>query len=185
MKIIAYKPGHDGHVALLADGQLKFSVEAEKDSGPRYAPVTIEDLMHGFSLAEGVPDVFAVSGWMNSFRPMADPVGAGYFGLGPETIIDEDFRLFGHGIRRFSSSHERSHLLGSYAMSPYPQGVPVYALVWEGVLGSFYRIDENLNIARLGTPMTGPGHKYGFIYGLADPSYPTDARNPAGKMPGS
>lgn len=176
MKIIAYKPGHDGHIALLRDGKLEFSVEAEKDSGRRYAPVSVENMMHGFSLADSVPDVFAVSGWMNSFRPMADPIGAGYFGVDNASITDEPFRLFGQNIRRFTSSHERSHLLGSYAMSPYPQGQPVYALVWEGVLGAFYRINKDLKIEKLGTPMTGPGHKYGFIYGLADPKYPVDAR---------
>ncbi len=176
MKIFAYKPGHDGHVALVDDGSLIFSIEAEKDSGPRYAPISSEDLMHGFSLTNGVPDVFAVSGWMKSFRPMADPIGAGYFGADSKSVEDRPFPLFGNTIQHFSSSHERSHLLGSYAMSPFPQGEPCYALVWEGVLGAFYRIDENLNIEKLGTPMTGPGHKYGFVYGLADPAYPPDAR---------
>jgi hydroxymethyl cephem carbamoyltransferase len=61
-------------------------------------------------------------------------------------------------------------------MSPFEQGEPCYALVWEGVIGAFYRIGADLEITRLGTPMTGPGHKYSFLYGLADPSYPADAR---------
>ena len=80
MKIFAYKPGHDGHVAMLEDGKLAFSIEAEKDSGPRYAPITPELLLHGLGLCGGVPDVLAVSGWMGSFRPMGDPIGSGYFG---------------------------------------------------------------------------------------------------------
>lgn len=176
MKIFAYKPGHDGHVAMLEDGRLAFSIEAEKDSGPRYAPITPELLLHGLSLTEGAPDVVAVSGWMGSFRPMAEPIGAGYFGHDESGIIDRPWRFMGRDTRYFSSSHERSHIVGSWAMSPFPQGQPCYALVWEGVIGGFYRIDEDLKVTRIGTPMSGPGHKYGFLYGLADPSYPVDAR---------
>jgi len=176
MRIFAYKPGHDGHVALLDDGKLAFSLEAEKDSGARYAPITPELLMHGLSLCPDIPDAIAVSGWMNSFRPMADPIGAGYFGVGRAAVRLETGSFLARQVRLFSSSHERSHLMGSYAMSPFPQGTPCYALVWEGVIGAFYRIGADLTIARLGTPVTGPGHKYGFLYGLADPSYPADAR---------
>ncbi|WP_157015756.1 carbamoyltransferase C-terminal domain-containing protein [Mesorhizobium xinjiangense] len=176
MRILAYKPGHDGHVAVVEDGRLAYSVEAEKDSGPRYAPASPELILHGLSLLDGPPDVVAESGWMRSFRPMADPIGAGYFGLGPDTIVSRPQRYMGRDAHYFSSSHERSHLIGSYAMSPFEQGRPVYALVWEGVLGHFYRIGADLTIECLGTPMSGPGHKYGFVYGLADPTYPADAR---------
>ncbi len=186
MRIFAYKPGHDGHVALIDDGRLVFSIEAEKDSGPRYAPLTTELLFHGLSLVEGPPDVIATSGWMKSFRPMADPIGSGYFGADIGGNSDIPSRLAGRDMRRFSSSHERSHIIGGYAMSPWPQGEPCYALIWEGVIGAFHHIDENLNVTRLGTPMTGPGHKYGFLYGLADPGYPVDAcksrREDAGKL---
>lgn len=176
MKIFAYKPGHDGHVALVEDGRLVFSIEAEKDSGPRYAPLSSENLLHGLGLTDGVPDVLAVSGWLNSFRPMADPVGAGYFDADGSATLDHPKRLLGRDARYFSSSHERSHIIGSYALSPFPQGEPCYALVWEGVIGTFYRIDADLKVTRLGTPLNGPGHKYAFIYGLADPVYPADAR---------
>ena len=176
MKIFAYKPGHDGHVALIEDGRLVFSIEAEKDSGPRYAPITSELIFHGLSLVDAPIDAIAVSGWMKSFRPMADPIGSGYFGADAQENTDRKSKLAGADVRVFSSSHERSHILGSYAMSPWPQGEPCYALVWEGVIGAFYHVDENLNVTHLGSPMSGPGHKYGFLYGLADPSYPVDAR---------
>ena len=175
MRIFSYKPGHDGHVALVDDGRLIFSIEAEKDSGPRYAPVSNELMLYGLSLA-GPVDVIATSGWMRSFRPMADPIGSGYFGADASTNTDIASGLAGRDIRHFSSSHERSHIIGSYAMSPWPQGEPCYALVWEGVIGAFYHVDETLNVTRIGTPITGPGHKYGFLYGLADPTYPVEAR---------
>lgn len=176
MKIFAYKPGHDGHVALVDEGRLVFSIEAEKDSGDRYAPLSPEHMLHGLSLVDGIPDAVAVSGWLRSFRPMSGLVGSGYFNADGSTNIDRPYRMLGRDIRYFSSSHERSHIVGSYAMSPFPQGQPCYALVWEGVIGAFYRIDSSLNVAALGTPMSGPGHKYGFLYGLADPTYPADAR---------
>ena len=176
MKIFAYKPGHDGHVAMIEDGRLAFSLENEKDSGPRYSRITPELLLHGLSVAEAVPDVLAVSGWMRSFWPMRTPIGSGYFGHDERCIIDRPQRLAGRDIRYFSSSHERSHVIGSYAMSPFPQGQPCYALVWEGVIGSFYRIDEAVQVTKLGTPMNAPGEKYGFLYGLADPGWPLGAR---------
>lgn len=176
MKIFAYKPGHDGHVALVEDGRLIFSIEAEKDSGGRYAPLAPENIFHGLSLPESVPDVLAVSGWLRSFRPVDDPIGSGYFDAEGSTTINRPQRLLGRDIRYFSSSHERSHVIGAYALSPFPQGEPCYALVWEGVIGAFYRIDADLKVTRLGTPLSGPGHKYAFIYGLADPTYPIDAR---------
>jgi len=182
MHILAIKPGHDGHIAHIADGRLAFSIEAEKDSGRRFGPATPALLMRALERMDGVPDVFAVSGWSEAFRPFGAPIGAGYFG---DTIVDRPYRLLGRDVRFFSSSHERSHLVGGYAMSPFPQGQPVYALVWEGILGTFYRIDEALRIEKLGTPLAAPGHMYAFIYGLADPTLPPGAghrREDAGKL---
>lgn len=182
MHILAVKPGHDGHIAHIADGRLEFSIEAEKDSGRRYGPITPGLLMRAMERMERVPDVFAVSGWAETFRPFGAPIGAGYYG---NEIIDKPYRLFGSDMRFFSSSHERSHLIGGYAMSHFPRGEPVYALVWEGILGSFYRIDEEMRIEKLGTPVAAPGHKYAFIYGLADPTLPPAAghrREDAGKL---
>ncbi len=186
MKILAYKPGHDGHIAWLEDGGLKFSIEREKDSGPRYGAVNTELWLKALELTGDVPDVLAVSGWARQWRPMGEFIEAGYFGETADNIVDRPHRFLGRNIRLFSSSHERSHLLGSYAMSSFAQGQPVYALVWEGMIGSFYRIGGDLEIKKLGTPMDGPGHKYSAIYGIADPGFPVDSPRPrhedAGKL---
>ena len=56
-------------------------------------------------------------------------------------------------------------------MSPFPQGQPCYALIWEGALGDFYEIDEDLNVHHHGNVMMTPGNKYSFLYALADPSF--------------
>jgi len=37
------------------------------------------------------------------------------------------------------------------------QGTPCYALLWEGVIGSFYEIDTELNITKLADVMPEPG----------------------------
>ena len=95
MKILAYKPGHDGHVALVDDASLVFSIEAEKDSGDRYGRLSPELLLHAQALVDTAPDVFAVSGWTRSFYPMAGEVGAGYFGIDSSTILDRPHRLLG------------------------------------------------------------------------------------------
>ena len=147
MKILAYKPGHDGHIAWLEDGKLAFSIEREKDSGPRFGAINSDLWMRALNLAGGVPDVVAGSGWAEQWRPLGDLIEAGYFGETRDHISDRPHRFLGHKARLFSSSHERSHLLGSYAMSPFAQGEPVYALVWEGMIGAFYKIDENLKAA--------------------------------------
>nr|WP_051410206.1 hypothetical protein [Mesorhizobium sp. LNHC220B00] len=74
-------------------------------------------------------------------------------------------------MRFYSSTHERSHLWASYGMSPFPAGMPCYALIWEGALGDFYEIDERLQVVHLGKVIANPGHKYAFLYALADPKF--------------
>ena len=60
-------------------------------------------------------------------------------------------------------------------MSPFPQGSPCYALVWEGAIGAFYEIDPDLNITLIADVMNEPGNRYISIYGLADPTFPKNA----------
>lgn len=56
-------------------------------------------------------------------------------------------------------------------MSNLPKGTPCYALLWEGVIGSFYKIDAELNLVKLTDVMPEPGHRYALLYGLADPTF--------------
>src|SRR5205085_1598663 len=86
----------------------------------------------------------------------------------------------------FSSSHERSHILCAFGMSALPKGTSCYALVWEGEIGAFYEIDPTLNITLVANVLNQPGHRYGLLYGLADPTFPKDGPFPrasdAGKL---
>ncbi len=68
-------------------------------------------------------------------------------------------------------SRNLSHLLCAFGMSNLPKGTPCYALLWEGVIGSFYKIDTALNVIKLADVMPEPGHRYALLYGLADPTF--------------
>jgi predicted NodU family carbamoyl transferase len=183
MKVLSFKPGHDGSVALVEDGALIFSLEAEKNSFERYASLTPSVVLDAMSYIEHMPDVVAISGWFKgSEKSSTMESGAGYFGIDPQTIRSGESLFCGKEIKRFSSSHERSHIMCSYGMSHFEQGKPCYALVWEGLLGDFYEIDENLNILHLGKVMEQPGVKYSCFYWVAD-NFPKGSKfSTAGKL---
>lgn len=176
MNIVSYNPGHDGAVAHLCDGHLAFSIEAEKDSNYRYTPLSSRDILDAFGRLDQVPDVVCTGGWWpREARPTGSPSHVGYRGITKDEITVERRRLIGKPVPFFSSSHERSHLLCGFGMSPFPQGSSCYALVWEGAIGAFYEIDPDLNIRLIADVMNEPGNRYASIYGLADPTFPKNA----------
>lgn len=173
MDILSYNAGHDGAVAHLRDGYLVSSVEAEKDSNWRYTPLGTQDLLESFGRLERMPDVLCTGGWWpREAQVTGTPWHADYRGLGVEDIALDERQLFGKVVPFFSSSHERSHVLCAFGMSPFPQGASCYALVWEGAIGAFYEIDPDLNISLVADVMNEPGNRYMSIYGLADPAFP-------------
>ena len=186
MKILSGNAGHDGHIAYIDDGRLLFSIEAEKDSGARHSFLCPDVLFRALGRIDDFPDVVAVSGWWHSDAPRKPKVAGGYLGPGCDTIIDKSYRLLGRDIRYFSSSHERSHILCSYGLSPFEQGQRCYALVWEGGLGAFYHVDSQVRVRKLGSVIDYPGKRYGFLYALADDSFPAHQSWPraedAGKL---
>ncbi|MGC0369020.1 carbamoyltransferase C-terminal domain-containing protein [Microbacterium sp. SLBN-111] len=176
MDIVAYNPGHDGAVAHLQDGRLVSSIEAEKDSNYRYSPLSSSDMLDALSRLERTPDVLAAGGWWpREARPAGRTRHVGYRGLERSDMIIGRAIFMGTDVDYFSSSHERSHLLCAYGMSPIPQGEPCYALIWEGAIGAFYAIDSGVNIKLVSNVMNQPGNRYASIYGLADPTFPKDA----------
>lgn len=176
MDIVSYNPGHDGAVAHVRDGHLLSSYEAEKDSNYRYSPLSSSDVMDALGRLEQVPDVVCAGGWWpREARPTGLTHHVGYRGIDEAHIAVRDRRFIGKTIPFFSSSHERSHLLCGFGMSPFPQGSPCYALVWEGAIGAFYEIDQHMNITLLADVMNQPGNRYAAIYGLADSTFPKKA----------
>lgn len=172
MIVLAYNPGHDGAFAYLEDGQLVASIEAEKNSRYRYSPLSVPDVFTILSELEEIPDVLCRGGWWPGDTHKSERVGlAGYHGVDKSNIIVAQRRLLGKTVECFSSSHERSHIFCAFGMSNLPKGTPCYALLWEGVIGSFYEIDSELNITKLADVMPEPGHRYALLYGLADPTF--------------
>lgn len=174
MIILSYNPGHDGAFAYLEDGQLVASVEAEKNSRYRHSPLSVPDVFSILSNLKGIPDVLCRGGWWPSDTHQSEQDNlAGYQGVSKSDIVVGKKNLMGKAVEYFSSSHERSHLLCAFGMSNLPKGTPCYALLWEGVIGSFYEIDPGLNITKLADVMPEPGHRYALLYGLADPTFDT------------
>ena len=171
MDILAFHKKHDSTMVQIRDGQLIYSVEAEKDSNPRFAFFTEERLQTVQSMVTSNPDLIALSGW-NKFH-------AGYEGLEAEDIHHWQEQYRGRLLPHFSSSHERAHILCAYGLSPFPAGEPCYVLVWEGALGSFYKIDAHLNITRLGTPLLFPGRRFAYLFELGKPGHDDESKGGA------
>ena len=175
MNILSFNPGHDGAIAYLTDAHLVMSVEAEKDSNYRYSPISTGDVFNIFSEIGEIPDIVCTGGWWprDQFEYIRGTAAhAGYRGVSKSEVIVRQRNLLGKPIHFFSSSHERSHILGAFGMSPLPRGTPCYALVWEGAIGAFYEIDSDLNIRLIGEALDKPGNFYSMLYGLADPTFP-------------
>src|SRR5882724_341553 len=172
MNILSYNPAHDGAFAYLEDGHLVASIEAEKNSRYRHSPLSVPDVFSVLGELNEVPDVLCKSGWWPSDTHLSEQqVLAGYHGVRNSDIVVGQTRLLGKTVEYFSSSHERSHLLCAFGMSNLPKGTPCYALLWEGVIGSFYKIDSELNLTKLADVMPEPGHRYALLYALADPTF--------------
>lgn len=165
MRILGLNPGHDGATALLDDGKLVWSVEAEKDSFPRNSPVSAVTLMQALRALDQAPDVIAMGGWYRSADSTDFDFDVGYYGLQSPTI--EEASPFGVGCKIVSSSHERSHLFMCLGMAPDPRD-DCAILIWEGAIGAFYRTTDGGRSFQRFPVMHGPGHRYGFLYCLAD-----------------
>ncbi len=168
MRIFGLKQNHDGCCALVEGGRLCVSIEAEKASHARHARLRPYSIFDALARCDGIPDVIAVGGWhldpSTAWENSEFDLPFGYMGL--EHIYKNKYRICGKDITLFASSHERSHIMACYGLSPFPQRQPCYVLIWEGTIGSFYEIDEHLQVTRIGTPLTAPGMRYSYLYFL-------------------
>jgi hydroxymethyl cephem carbamoyltransferase len=186
MLIVGVNPAHDGAVAVVADGRLQLSLESEKDSFFRHGALHIDAVL---SLAEHVgepPDVIALGGWQ---KPGFEYLGHKTTGVGYAGVDRGDLRsasFFGRPMHLFSSSHERSHIAMATGMAPRDDPRVRAVLVWEGTLGSFYVLDEGWSVTQRIHVLSEPGNRFGFLYGLADPTFPDAGQFPrvedAGKL---
>jgi predicted NodU family carbamoyl transferase len=166
--ILSMNPAHDGALAVVKNRTLLLSSEAERDSQPRHMPVTPQFLLETMFGLEEIPAIVATSGWSQGISSQAPEPP--YHGVSEDLTRLQSLTMFGRKTWFFESTHERSHIFCSYGLSPFRQGEPCYALIWEGSIGSFYEIDSKLGIQELGPVLSHPGYKYAFLFDLADPT---------------
>lgn len=176
MLVFAFKPGHDGTVAAVCDGRLLCSLEAEKDSFARYSVLTPVTLLEVAELVGELPDVVAVGGWNSKVEAgvralsVRGVFGAGYFGA--DARQEGGARFFGKPVRYFSSSHERSHIVGALGMAPVSDDPLRAVLTWEGITGAFYLVDERNRVVRTVPVLSQPGARFAALFAICDPSFP-------------
>jgi hydroxymethyl cephem carbamoyltransferase len=184
MRILSVKPGHDDSIAYVEDGQLIFSLEAEKGSVPRYSAVTAQLLIDAMQAAPAIPDVLAIGGWHKHIPGYYSDISAGYSGIHEGQATPTV--LFGTAARLFSSTHERSHILMACGMHPEAPLERCTVLVWEGTFGAFYEWRDNGRRIRKHHVMSEPGAKYSALFAICDPAFSPAQRYPrpedAGKL---
>jgi hydroxymethyl cephem carbamoyltransferase len=166
MLVMGVKPGHTGAVAAVKDHTVLFSIEAEKDSFLRHRPLGPETLIRAAERLGEIPDVLALGGWNYHFRP----TGENYIGV--DDIGERFIRFFGKEVKFFASSHERSHIAMGIGMAPKDESKLRALLVWEGLLGHFYLVDERFHVVQRIEVLPEPGARWGFLFALADPTFP-------------
>jgi hydroxymethyl cephem carbamoyltransferase len=184
VRILSLKPGHDGAIAFVEDGRLVFSIEAEKDSFPRYGEPSASLLVQAMEMAPGWPDVVATGGWHKYLPEHDSEFATGYLGL--DRVQAADGKLFGRRVRTFSSSHERSHIFMAAAMAPEAPLDECAILVWEGVIGAVYHWRDGGATIEKTHVLDSPGKRYSALFALADPTFPDHGTTPrledAGKL---
>lgn len=177
MLILGFKPGHDGSVAAIRDGRLLFSLEAEKDSFARHSVITPVTLLEAASQLDELPDVVALGGWNSKVEAGANAIsvrgafGAGYFG--GEAMVSAASRFFGKEVQFISSSHERSHIFGAIGMAPREASSALQAvLVWEGITGCFYLVEDGTRVVRTIPVLSQPGARFAALFSICDPAFP-------------
>ena len=166
MRILGIKPGHDGSIACIEDGMLAFSYEAEKDTYFRYMHMHPEVAFEAM-LSCGRPDVVAIGGWIRGVPGTIELPGEGYHGIGIDSSSVKAAQLLGCDLRVFRSTHERSHLACGFGLSPFGEQQECYVLLWEGVIGAFYKLSANGSAMKLGEPLCGPGDRLLLLYHIA------------------
>lgn len=177
MLVMGVKPGHDGAVAAIEDRRLLLSLEAEKDSWERHCDVTPMTFLDAAEHIGGLPDVIGLGGWRLSGGADKKSAGAGYHGV--EDPVQRTISFFGRTSTLISSSHVRSHIMAAVGLSPAAGPSPQAVLVWEGITGSFYLLDEDFRVVRTVPVLTQPGARYAFLFAVADPTFPDDGAIPS------
>ncbi|WP_216206224.1 carbamoyltransferase N-terminal domain-containing protein [Amycolatopsis aidingensis] len=152
MIICGIKASHDGAVAVVEDGRLRFSVEIEKlGSGERYSSLgslqQVTDILAGDGLSPSDVDQFvdgryarggahavSIGDGERSVELAVAPYVEGPGDAGPlqrHTFAGQDVQGGSGGYAGFT--HVANHLLGAYCAAPFAaRREKALALVWDG-----------------------------------------------------
>lgn len=182
MIVCGLKLTHDGAVAVIEDGRLIFSVEAEKvGGGARYAPLSgtaqIREILEQEGLSSQDVDSWAIDGWHAGVEgsariTFADDEGnqnefrvAPYMPTGANGLLQPDSYSgwpLGRTADYSSYPHVVGHIYAAYATSPFAEeGVAAFVLVWDGgMLPHLFRVEDDDGVLKqLGPlfPIVGNG----------------------------
>jgi carbamoyltransferase len=180
--ILGVKLTHDAAVALIADGELAFSIELEKlNNNPRHSAVDtfrqIDEILEDEDIHPLTIDAVAIDGWKygRSLQPKRVELapyheGDAREGLPPWGNVLRSFQTYiplsGVDAADYVSfTHVAGHLVGSYAMSPWAKDCePCYAIMWDGGTGARLYF---INPMAQAVEFVGHLHfYYGMIYGI-------------------
>ncbi|MDM4719718.1 carbamoyltransferase N-terminal domain-containing protein [Micromonospora sp. WMMA1363] len=178
--ICGIKASHDGAVAVIEDGRLRFSVETEKlDNGARYSSLDdlrrVVDILASEGLSPADVDQFVVDGWYTTGasgaravtlhdgdRPVELAVAPYVESPGDEGPLQRhrfDGPFIG-GVGHVSFNHVTNHLLGAYCASPIAaRGEDALALMWDGgIVPRLYQVradSREVTLVSALMPITG------------------------------
>lgn len=154
MIVCGAKLTHDGGVALINDGRLIFSIEAEKiNNSPRHSKFDdlsqIFDILgeHGYSVRD--VDRFVFDGWRKTHKVKPFYGQDVVITLAPYRggVLSSDplreYRSILWDLPYSSYYHYSGHLMGSYCASPFAHAnEPSWVLVWDGAMfPTLYYVD--------------------------------------------
>jgi carbamoyltransferase len=181
MLICGIKASHDGGVAVIEDGKLRFSVETEKiDNGERYSSLTdlhrVTEILAAEGLSPNDVDRFVVDGWYTTAADGTHAIeirdgvrvvslaNAPYvespLDAGPLQRHDFDQYDFNRSGGYVSYTHVANHLLGAYCASPFAsRGEDALVLVWDGgIVPRLYEVraaERTATLVSAMLPLTG------------------------------
>jgi carbamoyltransferase len=150
MKICGIKLTHDASVAVIEDGKLLFSIEAEKiANNPRYSTLSdysdVEQILRSKGLTSDDIDQFVIDGWDDGthetdfyeLNRQSEPgTGIRVATYGRQMYTDDILNAYADqydGIRYRSYYHTSGHVFGAYCTSPFAKkGEDAFILVWDG-----------------------------------------------------
>jgi carbamoyltransferase len=181
MLICGIKASHDGGVAVIEDGRLRFSVETEKlGNGERYGSLAnlsrVAEILAREGLTPDDVDQFVVDGWWTTVSDGSFAIeildGERTVSLATAPYVEnagDDGPLQRHVFDRYnftrskgyvSYTHVANHLLGAYCTSPFAaNGEDALVLVWDGgIIPRLYEVraaDRSVTLVSALMPIVG------------------------------